>query len=76
MDTQIDKVVRKLMDGLADKIFVMERGMVTTMLEKYRQNPAKVVCLDIPDIYERDEPELVWTLEQKLYEYMIREGLL
>jgi predicted protein tyrosine phosphatase len=64
------------MADLADKIFVMEREMLTTMLEQYGQNPAKVVCLDIPDIYERDEPELVWTLEQKLYEYLIREGLL
>ena len=71
-----NRPVTKRIADLADKIFVMERGMLTTMLQKYGQNPAKVVCLDIPDIYERDEPELVWTLEQKLYEYMIREELL
>jgi len=64
------------MADLADKIFVMEPHMVREMVEEYGQNPAKIVCLDIPDIYERDEPELVWTLEQKLYEYMIREELL
>ena len=71
-----NRPVTKHMADLADKIFVMEREMLTTMLEQYGQNPAKVVCLDIPDIYERDEPELVWTLEQKLYEYMIREELI
>jgi len=49
---------------------------MTEMVEEYGQNPAKVVCLDILDIYERNEPELVKTLEQKLYEYLIREGLL
>lgn len=34
------------------------------------------VCLDVPDIYERDEPELVRTLEQKLYEHLMQEGLI
>jgi predicted protein tyrosine phosphatase len=71
-----NRPVTKKMADLADKIFVMERGMVSEMVEKYGQNPAKVICLDIPDIYERDEPELVRTLEQKLYEYLIREGLI
>lgn len=35
-----------------------------------------LVCLEIPDIYERDEPELVRTLEQRLYEHLMQEGLL
>ena len=68
-------VTKKIAD-LADKIFVMEPDMVGEMVEEYGQNPAKVVCLDIPDIYERDELELVRTLEQKLYEHLIQEGLL
>jgi predicted protein tyrosine phosphatase len=68
--------VTKKMADLADKIFVMEPDMVTEMVEGYGQNPAKVVCLNIPDIYERDEPRLVGTLEQKLYEYLIQEGLI
>ena len=67
--------VTKEMADVADKIFVMERGMVMEMVEEYGQNPAKVICLDIPDIYERNEPELVRTLEQKLYEYLLQEGL-
>ena len=71
-----NRPVTKKMADLADKIFVMELDMVMEMVEEYGQNPAKVVCLDIPDIYERDEPELVKTVEQKLYEYLMQEGLL
>ena len=71
-----DRPVTKRMADLADKIFVMEPSMVMEMVEEYGQNPGKIVCLDIPDIYERDEPELVRTLEQKLYEYLIRDGVL
>ena len=68
--------VTKRMADLADKIFVMEAYMATEMVEGYSQIPAKVVCLDIPDIYERDEPRLVRTLEQKLYEHLMQEGLI
>lgn len=68
--------VTKEIADLADKIFVMEPDMVGEMVEEYGQNPAKVSCMEIPDIYERDEPELVRTLEQKLYEHLMQEGLL
>jgi len=50
--------------------------MATEMVEGYGQNPAKIVCLEIPDMYGRDEPELVGTLEQKLYEHLMQEGLI
>jgi predicted protein tyrosine phosphatase len=68
-------VTKKIAD-LADKIFVMEPEMAIEMVEGYGQNPAKVICLNIPDIYERDEPRLVGMLEQKLYEHLMQEGLL
>jgi len=68
--------VTKHIADLADMIFVMERGMVTEMVEEYGQDPAKILCLDILDTYERDEPELVGTLEHKLHEYLIQQGLL
>jgi predicted protein tyrosine phosphatase len=71
-----NRPVTKEMADLADKIFVMEPRMATEMVEKYGQNPGKVICLDILDLYERDEPELVRTLEQRLYEYLIQQGLL
>jgi predicted protein tyrosine phosphatase len=71
-----DRPVTKKIADLADRIFVMEPDMVAEMVEEYGQNPAKIVCMEIPDIYERDEPELVRTLEQKLYEYLMQEGLI
>ena len=71
-----NRPVTKEIADLADKIFVMEPGMVTEMIEEYGQNPAKVVCLNVPDIYIRHDAELVTTLEQNLYEYLMREGLL
>ena len=68
--------VTKEMADLADKSFVMEREMVVEMVEEYGQDPAKVVCLNIADIYERNEPELVRMLEQKLHEHLVPNGLL
>lgn len=70
-----NRPVMKEMADRADMIFVMERGMVMEMVEEYGQNPAKVICMDILDIYERNEPALVRTLEQELYEHLMREGL-
>jgi predicted protein tyrosine phosphatase len=68
--------VTKKMADLADKIFVMEPGMVMEMVEVYGQNPAKVICLDIPDVYDKNDPWLVGILENKLCEYLAQEGLL
>lgn len=69
-----NRPVTKEMADRADTIFVMEPDMVTELVEEYGQEPGKIVCLDIPDIHERNEPQLVSTLEQKLYEYLIQEG--
>jgi predicted protein tyrosine phosphatase len=71
-----NRPVTKEMADLADKIFVMEPDMVTEMVEEYGQNPAKIICMDIPDMYERSEPQLVEMLEEKLYEYLSQEGLI
>jgi predicted protein tyrosine phosphatase len=71
-----DRPVTKQMADLADKIFVMEPAMVTEMVEKYGQNPAKVVCLDIPDAYFQNAPDLVQILEAKMYEHFDREELI
>ena len=67
-------VTKKIAD-LADRIFVMQQGMVSEMVDGYGQNPAEVVCLEIPDIYGRNEPVLIRRLEAILYEHLIREGL-
>lgn len=71
-----DRPVTKEMADLVDKIFVMEPDMVTTMVAEYGQNPAKIVCMDVPDIYERNEPQLIRMLEEKLYGYLSQEGLI
>ncbi len=68
--------VTKQMADLADRIFVMEPDMERTMIREYGQDPAKIVCLNVPDLYEREEPDLVKMLEQKLYGYLTQEGLL
>ncbi|RPJ39669.1 MAG: phosphotyrosine protein phosphatase [Planctomycetaceae bacterium] len=67
--------VTKEMADLADKIFVMEPSMVDEMVERYGQNPAKIVCLDILDVYVQNDPVLVQRLEAKMYEYLAQEGL-
>ena len=74
-DGAMRPVTKKIADR-ADTIFVMEPDMEREIVEEYCQDPAKVVCLNIPDIYERDEPELVGILESELYEYLSQEGLI
>jgi len=68
--------VTKPMADLADRIFVMEPDMEKEMIREYGQDPAKIVCLNVPDLYERDDPDLVKMLEQKLYGHLVQEGLL
>jgi len=60
----------------ADKIFVMEEDMRIRLVQDYEQNAAKIICLDIPDVYSRDDPILIYILEGKLYEFLVGEGLL
>ncbi len=71
-----NRPVTKEMADLADKIFVMEPSMVTEMTEQYGQNPAKIVCLDILDVYAQNDPVLVQRLQAKLYEHLAREELI
>lgn len=58
----------------ADRIFVMEYEMKARLEKEYGQSPDKVICLDIPDVYNREDPWLVRILEDKLYEYFEGEG--
>jgi predicted protein tyrosine phosphatase len=71
-----NRAVTKEMADLADKIFVMEPSMVTEMVEEYSQNPAKIVCLDILDVYAQNDPVLVQRLQAKLYEHLAREEVI
>ena len=68
---------RQLSKELADKfdeIFVMSRGRSEELTETYKQDPRKIVILDIPDVYRKDDPELVGLLRLKLSEYLELEG--
>jgi predicted protein tyrosine phosphatase len=54
----------------ADMIFVMEDYMQTLLQEHYGQKPEKIICLNIPDIYPRNDPELIRILAKELSYYL------
>ncbi len=54
----------------ADIIFVMEKYMQEEIEEEYGESAKKIVCFNIPDIYQRHNPELVRILETELEEYL------
>jgi predicted protein tyrosine phosphatase len=61
--------VTKAAADRADLIFVMEDYMARELETRYGQDPAKIICLNIPDIYERDDPTLVRILTRELAPY-------
>jgi predicted protein tyrosine phosphatase len=60
------RTVSKEMADRADVIFVMEEYMKVELEEDYEQDPSKIICLNIPDVYERGHPELVRILTNAL----------
>jgi len=52
----------------ADVIFVMEKVQRTKLQKRFRENlkSKRVVCLDVPDLYDFMEPALVQLLEAKV----------
>ena len=52
----------------ADMIFAMESHHRKRIRKKYKQRPPdnRIITLDIPDEYERDDPELVRFLIEKI----------
>ncbi len=56
----------------ADMVFVMENSHRNKIAKKYREllKNKRLVCLDIPDIYDRMQPELVNLLEVKVRKYI------
>jgi predicted protein tyrosine phosphatase len=44
------------------------------MVAGYGQNPAKIVCWDILDVYSQNAQVLVQLLAAKMYEHLDREG--
>ena len=56
----------------ADMVFVMEKRHREKLSREFRQalGGTRVVCLDIPDIYEYMDPELVALLEKRVTPYL------
>ena len=56
----------------ADVILVMEKRHKTKVAKKYRDllKDKRLVCLDIPDNYQRMQPELVKLLESRVPKYI------
>jgi len=62
--------ISKFIADEADVIFVMEDYMKKLLEEYYGQRPEKIIVLNIPDIYPRNDPELVEILERELHHYL------
>jgi predicted protein tyrosine phosphatase len=56
----------------ADIIFVMEKSHINRLRKKFRKHlkDQRLICLDIPDIYEYMEPALIEVFESKLPRYV------
>jgi predicted protein tyrosine phosphatase len=61
----------KFLADSADTIFVMEDYMKKMLEEYYGQKGEKIIVLHIPDIYARNDPELVQILEKQLHHYLL-----
>jgi predicted protein tyrosine phosphatase len=64
--------ITKYLADAADVIFVMEDYMKKLLEEYYGQKPDKIIVLNIPDIYPKNDPELVGILQRELYRYLLK----
>jgi predicted protein tyrosine phosphatase len=67
-----ERPVTKELADRADRIFVMEDYMARELETQYGQDPAKIICLDIPDVYYRDDPLLIRLLKEALAPFVPR----
>ena len=77
--TDPNSVVRVSQDLIdwADVVFVMsekEDGHLTFIRNRFRVKDKLVCDLDIPDNYDRDDPELIGLLRKKIEEFMLLQG--
>ena len=54
----------------ADRIFVMEEHHKRAILSICPEAEGKITVLNIPDIYVRDDPELIRILKMKMREHL------
>jgi predicted protein tyrosine phosphatase len=62
--------VTKKMAEKADIIFVMEDYMKEILETEFHQPAERIICLDIPDIYDVRDPTLEAILREKLMPYI------
>jgi len=71
MSPQAGTPITKRLADEADLIFVMEENMKQELQRSYAQPPDKIVCLDIPDEYERGSLVLMKLLRDALEPYLL-----
>lgn len=54
----------------ADKIFVMETGHMSFLEKNLDVSGKEIINLEIPDMYERDDPKLISILKEKLDKFL------
>jgi len=62
--------ISKALIEWADLIFVMENHHKNVILSISPEAEEKVIVLDIPDIYRRNDPELIEILKEKLTKHL------
>lgn len=65
-----ERPINKKLAREADLIFVMEEYMKNFIIQSYDIEPGRIINLGIPDIYERDEPQLVKILTDSLKPFL------
>lgn len=69
-----EQPINRTLVNEADLIFVMEEYMKTFITKHYSVEPGKIVNLDIPDIYERNNPRLIQILTEMLKPFVEKEA--
>ena len=65
-----EQPINKILVNEADLIFVMEEYMKTFITKQYGIEQGRIINLDIPDIYERNNPRLIQILTEKLKHFV------
>ena len=65
-----EKKVNSSILNWADLIFVMEAFHKNFIIKNFPESESKIIILDIPDIYFRDDPELVDILKENLGKFL------
>ena len=62
--------MREELGQQAEIVFAMSSPILEDLVTNFNVPRQKIVNLDIPDVYERDSPDLVEILREKLQQYI------